>query len=82
MMKLEALCSINNGTFDKGDIFNVCEKEGEALINAGAAKKAASASKPTEPKQPKKLVDVQASNVGRESKRQEAKKVVDKRKEK
>jgi hypothetical protein len=87
-MKLEALCSINNGQHnydagtDKGDIFEVSSKEGEALINAGAARKAASASKPTEPKQPEKLVDVQASNEGRAAKRQEAEKAAKAKKEK
>lgn len=86
-MKLEALCSINGGVYnydpkeDKGDIFEVSTKEGEALINAGAARKAASASKPTKPKQPKKIVDIKASRVGIIAKRKVAEEVVEKRKE-
>lgn len=87
-MKLEALCSINGGIYnydpvsDKGDVFEVSTKEGEALINAGAARKAASASKPSEPKQPKKIVDIKASRVGLVAKRKAAEEVVEKRKEK
>lgn len=84
-MRLEVLCSINSGAFDKGDIIEVGEAQGESLISAGAAKVAPKAKKKQEaskPKQPEKLVDVKASNEGRAAKRQEAEKAAQTKKDK
>jgi hypothetical protein len=38
-MKIEVLCSINSGQYDKGSIVDLPEKQAQALIKAGAAKK-------------------------------------------
>lgn len=37
-MKVEVLCSINSGQYNRGDIIEVDKKAGEALIKAGAVR--------------------------------------------
>jgi len=37
-MKVEALCSINSGAIRAGEVFDVPQSEGEALLRAGAVR--------------------------------------------
>lgn len=38
-MKVEILCSINSGQFDRGQVLDLPTDEAKVLIEAGAAKK-------------------------------------------
>ena len=38
MKRVEALCSINSGKYDKGQTYVVSEEEATALVNAGLAR--------------------------------------------
>lgn len=55
-MKIEVLCSIGSGKFDKGDIMDIDIAEGERLIGKGLAKKVGMATKPTEPKNTNQII--------------------------
>ena len=44
-MFIEALCSINSGQADKGDILDVCEDVGNAMIRNGSGRKVSGSKK-------------------------------------
>ena len=48
-MKIEALCSINSGKHQVGDILNVGDVQAKALIASGAAREVTDKKKPVTP---------------------------------
>jgi hypothetical protein len=55
-MKIEVLCSIDSGRFDKGDIADLPKDEANRLIEKGLANKVGMATKPNEPREINQIV--------------------------
>lgn len=55
-MKIEVLCSIGSGRYDKGDIADLPKEDALSLIEKGLASKVGMATKPTEPKEVNQIV--------------------------
>ena len=65
-MKIELLCSLNSGQFNKGDVIDISKEEANRMIRAGHAKECGPATKESEPKPIEKTISTRAAVAAKE----------------